>query len=175
MKTRLALALLGASIWLAACSSHPPPPSRQEPPPKHPATAMLTPYAAADGSLTRAQMEAGLRRDFDKADTNHDGCLNADQVRAIDEQRWKEDGSTASPLIDFKQNGCVDFDEFAAAPRSLFDQIEVDGNGKLTAKELHSGNAAPANAGGEKHAAPPPPPGGEGGEGPGGDSDDHAR
>jgi hypothetical protein len=155
MKPWSSLIAMAASVaLLAACGDTPPPRPRSEPEkPRHPPTAMLTVYAAPDGSLTRAQMEAGLKRDFDKLDTHHTGSLNEDQVRAIDEQRWKEDESTASPLIDFKHNGCVDFDEFAAAPRSLFDQLDRDGNGRLSPQEL--GKPKPT-------ATPPehgPPPG----------------
>jgi hypothetical protein len=120
-------------------------------PPWHPPTAMLVVYAAPDGSLTRAQMEAGLRRDFAKADTHHNGCLDEDQVRAINQQRWKDDESTASPLIDFKHNGCVDFDEYAATPRSLFDMLDRDGKGKLTPQQL--GKPGPKKASGD--SAPP--------------------
>ncbi|MGB8363742.1 MAG: hypothetical protein WCE20_04310 [Rhizomicrobium sp.] len=108
-----------------------------------PAAAMLLVYVGSDGSLTRAQLESGLRRDFAAADTNHDGCLDANEVRAVNEQRWKQDASTASPLIDFQHNGCVDFDEFAATPRTLFEQLDRNGDGKLTADELKSAGAKP--------------------------------
>jgi hypothetical protein len=104
---------------------------------------MLLPYAAPDGTLTRAQMEAGLHRDFEKADVNHNGCLDDKEVRAINQQRWTQDASTASPLIDFKQNGCFDFDEYAATARSLFDQLDRDGTGKLTAQQLKPGSKKP--------------------------------
>ena len=170
MRTKRTATLLGLSIWLSACGGHEAPPPRDDRPPWHPPTTMLLPYVGPDGTLTRAEMEAGLRRDFEKADPDHDGCLDADQVRAINQQRWKEDASTASPLIDFKHNGCVDFDEFAATPRSLFDQLDADGNGRLTADELHPGKAKAEkkSPGAEKRREPP-----EGGEGPQGDDDDH--
>jgi hypothetical protein len=109
----------------------------------HPPSAMLEKYADKAGVVTRAGMEAGLRADFTAADKNRDGCLDADEVRPINEERWKEDASTASPLIDFRHNGCIDFDEFAATPRSLFDQLDKNGDGKLTPKELHPGRNAP--------------------------------
>jgi len=103
---------------------------------------MLEKYADKKGVVTRAAMEAGLRADFAAADKNHDGCLDADEARAVNEERWKKNASTASPLIDFRHNGCVDFDEFAATPRSLFDQLDKNGDGKLTPQELHPGGPA---------------------------------
>lgn len=132
---KAALAVLALS--LAACQTHPRPP-RQPDRPYHPAAAMLIPYAAPDGTLSRAQMETGLHRDFAKADANHDGCLDENEVRAVNAERWKEDASTASPLIDFKHNGCVDYDEFAALPRSIFDQLDASGKGVLTAQQLNA-------------------------------------
>src|ERR1700722_20978703 len=115
--------------------------------PWRPATAMLLVYAAPDGSLTRAQLDTGLRRDFAKADVNHNGCLSPDEVRAINQQRLKDDESVASPLIDFKNTGCLDFEEYAAAPRSLFDLMDVDGTGILTAKQLKPGLKPPTTSG----------------------------
>jgi hypothetical protein len=149
------------SLCVAACSHAPPRRADPGPPPKHPVTEILLVYAAPDGSLTRAQMEAGLKRDFDKIDLNHNGCLDDKEVRAINEQRWKEDAATATPLIDFKRNGCLDFDEYAAAARSLFDQLDRDGTGKLTAQQLRPGSkpAQPAQGGGDAH------PHGKGGQG----------
>ena len=88
----------------------------------------------------------------------------------MNDARWKADASSASPLIDFKQNGCIDFDEFAATPRSIFDSLDRDGTGKLTAKQLNS-NAKPATApatapdsqSGGRHRGGGQPPGGNGG------------
>jgi len=153
------------SLCMAGCSHAPPRRAEPAPPPKHPATEMLLVYAASDGSLTRAQMEAGLRRDFSKVDTNHNGCLDDNEVRAINEQRWKEDASTATPLIDFKNNGCFDFDEYAAAARSLFDQLDRDGTGKLTAQQLRPGSkpAQPGQGAGDsrpRRSGDRQPPGG---------------
>jgi Ca2+-binding EF-hand superfamily protein len=105
----------------------------------HPPAEMLDKYADKKGVVTRAAMEAGLRADFAAVDKNHNGCLGEEEVRTINEARWKQDASTASPLIDFKHKGCIDFDEYAATPRSLFDQLDRDGDGKLTPKELHPG------------------------------------
>jgi len=136
-KPILALAAIPLIAVLAGCSSPPRHPEHQEAP-WHPATAILTKYVTeADGSLTRAQMEAGLRADFAKADYKHLGRLDDEEVRAVNQQRIATDQSTASPLVDWNHDGYVDFDEFAAAPRSLFDQLDRKGDGKLTPAELN--------------------------------------
>jgi uncharacterized membrane protein YgcG len=107
----------------------------------HPAVEVLLRYVDKNGNVTRAAMEAGLRKDFDAADTNHDGVLEPDEVRAVNAQRWAEEKSAYSPLIDWKNQGFVDFDEFAAEARSLFDQLDKNGDGVLTPDELKAAGA----------------------------------
>ncbi len=122
-------------------------PQRHVEPAWHPATAMLTKYDAnRDGSVTRAEMENGLRADFAKADVKKTGCLDADETRAINQQRLADDQSTASPLVDFSGKGCISFEEFASTPRSLFEQLDRDSNGVLAPQELNP-NAPPAKKG----------------------------
>jgi hypothetical protein len=106
-----------------------------------------------DGTVTRAEMEAGLKADFDKIDINRNGCLSEDEVRTENDRRWKQDASTYSPLIDWQHRGCIDFTEFAGTARSLFDELDVNTDGKLTPQELNprkrirsNPNGAPANA-----------------------------
>jgi hypothetical protein len=132
-----------AVVMLSGCAPKPRP---AQVPEWHPPAEMLEKYADKKGVVTRAAMEAGLRADFAAADTNHTGCLDENEVRAINEARWKEYASTASPLIDFRHTGCIDFDEFAATLRSLFDQLDKNGDGMLTPKELHPGRRVQAPA-----------------------------
>ena len=130
-----------AALVAAGCSGSPK--SRPEWVPEwHPPVEMLEKYADKKGVVTRAAMEKGLRAEFEAADANHTGCLDQNEVRTINEERWKTGASTSSPLIDFRQTGCIDFNEFAATPRSLFDQLDKNGDGTLTPKELHGGRAA---------------------------------
>jgi hypothetical protein len=134
---RCAPALLLAVVFLSGCGGGPRPNDRERSN-YHPPSAMLEKYDANhDGTVTRAELEAGLRADFAKADAKHTGCLDSDEVSAVNQQRWQEDQSTASPLVDFKGQGCVDFSEFAATPRSLFEQMDRDGDGQVTQRELH--------------------------------------
>jgi Ca2+-binding EF-hand superfamily protein len=132
---RLKLSLVVPLMLLAACAEHRPP--HQDVPEFHPARSILEAYDANhDGTITRAELERGVRAEFAKADAKHTGCLDEEEVRAVNEQRWTSDQSTATPLVDFKGKGCIDFDEFAAAPRSLFEQMDRDGDGKVIPKEL---------------------------------------
>ena len=93
--------------------------------------------ANRDGILTRKELETGLHADFNAFDTKHTGCLTPEQVTAINEARITSDEAAASPLIDWKNKGCVDFDEFATTARSLFEQLDLNGDGQITPNELH--------------------------------------
>jgi hypothetical protein len=96
-----------------------------------------------DGVLTRAELAAGLKAEFDTYDTKHNNCLAADQVRAINQMRVQQDASQAIPLVDWNQDGCVDFNEYSGGEMSLFDTLDVNSDGQLTAAELNPGVQRP--------------------------------
>lgn len=152
MKTSSFIAVSLAALMLAGCASlfgggrHLPGPRgpggpdgpgpKQEPfnPPRN----ILIAYDAnKDGTLTRAELEAGLKAEFDHYDVNGNRCLDTNEVAAINAERWKTDASTTSPLIDWNADGCVDFSEYAGTARSLFSQFDADGDGVLTPDELN--------------------------------------
>jgi hypothetical protein len=114
----------------------PPPGHREEE--WHAPVQMLLKYAGPDGRLTRTQMETGLRRDFDAADKNHSGVLEPDEARAVNRARWDEDKSAISPLQDWNGDGVIDFSEFAAAARALFNEIDQKHTGILTVNEMRA-------------------------------------
>lgn len=163
------LSLLALVLLAAGCGG-------RQIPPRHDAewhapVGMLLKYADADGRLTRQQLEAGLRRDFDAADLNHNGVLDPDEVRAVNAKRWDEDQSAISPLQDWNGDGLVDYGEFAATARALFNEYDLDGNGVLTPDEMHGGpprggKGGKPGEGNQGHPqGGPPGDGGEGGRG----------
>jgi Ca2+-binding EF-hand superfamily protein len=87
--------------------------------------------------VTRAELTAGLKADFDKYDTRHTGCLDSSQTAAINAARIAADQSTATTLQDWNGDGCIDFREFATAAYSLFDQLDRNGDGTVTAREFN--------------------------------------
>ena len=97
---------------------------------------MLSFDGNSDGTVTRDEMEAALRRQFDTCDTNHDGRLDLGEMQAENDRRYRAAGTAASPLIDWNQNGQIDFDEFATTARSMFAELDKDKDGKLSPDEL---------------------------------------
>ncbi len=134
-------AIAVAAAVLAGCSGGPPPMQHREDE-WHAPVGILLRYVDKDGNVTRAGLEAGLRKDFEAADLNHNGVLDPDEVRAVNQQRWTEDQSAISPLQDWNGDGVVDFNEFAATARALFREYDRNGDGVLTPNELHPGRAA---------------------------------
>lgn len=143
---------LVAVILLAGCSSTPPHPGRWNPnggPPRdenwHSPNATLMHYDAnRDGIVTRAELIAGLKAEFDSYDNNHNNCLSPDEVRTINQTRVQQDASQATPLVDWNQDGCIDFHEYAGTLLSLFDSLDTNGDGQLTAGEINPATKGPS-------------------------------
>jgi Ca2+-binding EF-hand superfamily protein len=151
---RLAFFVLLIALGLTACGG------RQKPPPwMLPAekprdenyhggnAAILLKYDANhDGTVTRDELIKGLKAEFAAHDTRRNSCLDAEQAGEINQTRVDADQSTATPVVDWNQDGCIDYTEFSAAPYSLFDQLDADHDGKLTPKELQRAGAKPGGA-----------------------------
>ena len=152
MRKRSAIPLV-AILVLAGCSTPAPHSGRWHPnggPARdenwHSQSAALMKYDANhDGILTRTELLSGLKAEFASYDTNHDNCLSTDEARAINQQRVQQDASQATPLVDWNQDGCIDFHEYSGTALSLFDSLDTDGDGQLTAKELNPAVKGPVS------------------------------
>jgi Ca2+-binding EF-hand superfamily protein len=114
---------------------------------------MLSYDENSDGVVTRDELEAGLHRQFATADANHYGFLDIKETQAENDRRYKVLGTSYSPLTDWHQNGKIDFDEFAATARSIFEELDKNHDGKLDRNELRfpqSGRVVAAPAGAQR-------------------------
>ena len=159
------LSALGLVALLAACGSSTPSGPRWTPYPTivprdenyHGGqNALLLKYDSNhDGTLTREELVAGLKTEFAALDTKHTGCLTPDQVDDINQARIAADQSAATPIQDWNQDGCVDFREYSAAAYSLFDQLDRNGDGKITPQEFNPRATRPGMQNGAPSAEQP--------------------
>ena len=137
------LVMLGFALLVSACGGRQPPPpwmrSAEKPRDENfrggPSAMLLKYDANKDGTVTRDEVIAGLKAEFAAHDVKRNGCLDGDQVADINQGRVDNDLSTATPLMDWNQDGCINYTEFTAAPYSLFDQLDRNRDGRLTPQE----------------------------------------
>jgi Ca2+-binding EF-hand superfamily protein len=133
----LRLALL-AALAVSACA--PPPRPGPGAPQEREANrrALMRLDANGDGVIARTEVEEGLRREHAALDVNRDGRYSADEISVENSRRWRAEGAMATPLIDWNQDGTLDFAEFASAPMGLFNIADRDHDGILSAGELQA-------------------------------------
>ena len=94
--------------------------------------------AFLDGQLSRAEAAAlpRLAERFDQIDTNHDGEVTFDELRALHQaQRAKWSG-------DADGDGKVSKAEFLARATQRFDRLDADKDGFVTADEMRAARHA---------------------------------
>ena len=119
---KLAIVVLASAPLLQACQMFGGGDSRQRASlQRNGDCARLAPLATnADGSLSRADMEASLKLEFKKWDKDGNSELNqAEVVPVNDALRAQNVG--ASPVMDWNGDGHVNFQEFAGGWRTMFD------------------------------------------------------
>jgi hypothetical protein len=138
MKSSLtAAALVLATTALAACGGGPRPGGPGAPRADSSGTCLLGPFIRRpDGSLTRADMEAGVKAAFAAADANGDGRLDNDEVTRLND--LKTGTCDVTPFIDWSGTGVIGPDVFGARYVTAFDQADVDTDGVVTAVELQT-------------------------------------
>jgi hypothetical protein len=92
---------------------------------------MLSFDANKDGTVSRDEVDVGLKAQFDAADTDHNGSLNLSEIQAENARRWQRNGTASSPLIDWNQDGTVSFAEFSGTAHSVFGELDRDRGGTL--------------------------------------------
>ncbi len=121
---------------------------------------MLSFDANMDGAVSREEVAAGLKRQFDQADTDRNGVLNLGEIQAENARRWQASGTASSPLIDWNLDGTVSLAEFSGTAHSVFAQLDRDQGGSLAGNELETPRlrgARPRAAGSQPRPGQPAP------------------
>ncbi len=119
-----------------------------------------------DGNVSRVELDRGLHAMFAKYDVDHDSVLSATEARALNQALTTEIPG-ASPVLDWNADGHIDFNEFANQWLSLFERLDANSDGVVTAEEMTPRMRTPGgehgeHGGGGRHG------GSRGGDQPGG-------
>ncbi|BCW88242.1 hypothetical protein sos41_13800 [Alphaproteobacteria bacterium SO-S41] len=98
-------------------------------------TCLLGPFIRRpDGSLTKADMDAGIRAGFLAADLNADGSLDSGEITRLNDA--KSGTCDVTPFISWDTSGRITPDAYGARYVTAFDQADVNADGIVTAEEL---------------------------------------
>ncbi len=100
-----------------------------------PSLCLLGPWVTGtDGSITVAQMQAGIDASFKAADVNGDGKLTYDEINAVNQAR--QGSCDSSSLVAWDGTGTIRREEYGARYETAFVSADRDGDGIATAFEL---------------------------------------
>ena len=98
-------------------------------------TCLLGPFIRrSDGSLTKADMDAGIRAGFIAADLNADGSLDSGEITRLNDA--KTGTCDVTPFISWDASGRISPEAYGARYVTAFDQADIDADGIVTAGEL---------------------------------------
>ena len=102
--------------------------------------------ADKDGKITAAEYTAGAKTSFDKLDANADGKVTAAEMDAAYTTSKPGVGAAKVPssaekikALDTDGDGALSSVEHEAGSRTMFDQLDANKDGSLTAEEIKAG------------------------------------
>ena len=103
--------------------------------------------ADKDGKITAAEYTAGAKTSFDKLDANADGKVTAAEMDAAYTTSKPGVGAAKVPSsaekiksLDTDGDGALSSVEHEAGSRTMFDQLDANKDGSLTAEEIKAGH-----------------------------------
>jgi EF hand len=90
-----------------------------------------------DGTLTRAEFNAGRTAEFARLDANHDGSVTREERRAghMDRGGRRGGGHRGMERADANSDGNISREEFLAGPTRHFERVDANHDGVITAAE----------------------------------------
>ena len=99
---------------------------------------MLMPMDSdSNGSISRAEIEAGAAAKATEIDANKDGSITAEEVVAYREKQRLQRLADQIKAMDQDGNGTVSVQEYQAAQTWRLARLDDDGNGTIDPKELN--------------------------------------
>lgn len=92
-----------------------------------------------DGQVTSQELQTAITAKFAAIDANSDGQLTEDELSAMRSKRQSEMKGKRIAKLDKNDNGAIDRDEAPPRMARHFDEVDADGDGKLTQAELGEG------------------------------------
>jgi len=95
-----------------------------------------------NGQISAAEHAAGAQKRFEMMDANHDGKISAAEISAshgAESVAWAKHPVSAADKIkelDSNHDGVLSEAEYAAGSQKMFNKLDVDGDGFLSADEL---------------------------------------
>ena len=90
----------------------------------------------ADGSVSRADLDAGIKAGFAQADANGDGALDFGETARLNDA--KTGTCDVTPFIDWSGTGLIGLDNYGARYLTAFDQADVNEDGVVTVVEMQT-------------------------------------
>ena len=90
----------------------------------------------ADGSVSRADLDAGIKAGFARADANGDGALDFGETARLNDA--KTGTCDVTPFIDWSGTGRIGLDNYGARYLTAFDQADVNEDGVATVVEMQT-------------------------------------
>ncbi|HKE96066.1 MAG TPA: hypothetical protein VKB34_17290 [Povalibacter sp.] len=107
-----------------------------------PHAAAMTRDVEGSAQLTAASHLAGAAKRFESMDTNKDGKVTAAEIsasRGAESIAWANEQISATEKIrelDTNKDGALTAREYADSSQKMFDKLDVDGDGVLSAAEM---------------------------------------
>ncbi len=108
-----------------------------------------------DGKITRAEIDAARKGQFEKYDTNKDGALSADEFEALWLERTQQPRVRSFQWLDRNGDAVVSFEEYSLPTTALFERLDRNNDGVIEKNELQrSGRDSRQNRRGDRDDGP---------------------